>query len=141
MRVVILTSSTSSATASEIRSAVNSISITNARARIRRGLRRAQQQPLSGLIQRARSGLRRLVATHVRPSELQTAIQRIQRRQRQIHRGRRRPPLDLQPASEIPGGVIARDRIGQRIALPAIAVRRLRQPRAVRAHIARILVS
>lgn len=42
----------------------------------------------------------------------------------EVDRRRRRATLDLQVATEVPRGVIARERIGQRVDLPAIAIRR-----------------
>jgi hypothetical protein len=105
----------------------------------RRRLRGTQQPSLAGLVQRARRGLHRLVTPHIRPSELQAAVQRIQRGERQIHCRCCGLPLDLQVAAEVTGRVIARQRIGQRITLPAIPVGRLGQPRAVHPDVARIL--
>src|SRR5207247_11245529 len=107
----------------------------------RRGLRGAQQPPLPVLVQRARRGLRRLLAPYVRPPQTEAAIQRVQRRQRQVHRRRRRPALDLQEAAVVARGVIACERIRAWVALPAVAVRRLLEPGAVRTHVARVLAA
>jgi hypothetical protein len=139
LRVKILTSSTSSATVSEIRSAVNSIGITSARARTGAPSAAPQQPPLRGLVQCAWRRQSGLVAPHVWTPETEVSVQRVERREREVDRRRGRAPLDLQPATEVAGGVIARERVAQRVALPAIAVRRRREPRAVHPDVACVL--
>ena len=104
-----------------------------------RALGGPQQPTLPGLVQRARRRQRGLVAPNVWAPQPEAAIQRVQRGKRQVDRRRGRTLLDLQVAAEVPGSVIARERVGQRIALPAIAVRGRGEPRAVGAHVARVL--
>jgi hypothetical protein len=82
---------------------------------------------------------RGLVAPNVWTAQPDAAVQRVERREREVDRRSRSSPLDPQVATEVPGGVIAGERIGQRVALPASAVRRRREPGAVGAHVARVL--
>ena len=107
----------------------------------RRGLRRAQQPSLPGLVQRARSRQRRFVAPHMRTAKPEAAIERVQRRKREVDRRRRGAPLDLQVAPEVPRRVVTRERIGQRVALPACAIGRVGEPGAERADVACVLAT
>jgi hypothetical protein len=50
----------------------------------------------------------------MRAPQPEAPVERVERREREVDRRRGRAPLDLQPAPKVPGGVIARQRIGQR---------------------------
>ncbi|MEA2131063.1 MAG: hypothetical protein QOJ85_3954, partial [Solirubrobacteraceae bacterium] len=98
----------------------------------------AQQLTLIVLLERARRRAHRLLPAHVRVAKAALAIQRIQRREREIHRRRRRAPLDLQPAPKVPGGMVAREAIAERVGVPAVVAGR-GEPVEEHAHVAPVL--
>ncbi len=64
-------------------------------------------------------GLRQLLAPRIRRPQSQTAVQGIQRRQREVDRRRSQPALDLQEPLEVLIRVVARQWIAERISAPA----------------------